>query len=98
MEVLPKLAYFTSKTYSRVLRYSVIETKMCQTFSVGRRKSLKTMYWRISCLHDNLKATGWRVFLTRERVNEMDKNAVSLVCTDSHRKGEVIPHVQQKSP
>ena len=70
MEVLPKLAYFTSKTYSRVLRYSVIETKMCQTFSVGRRKSLKIMYWRISSLHDNLKATGWRVFLTRERVNQ----------------------------
>ena len=31
IEVLPKLAYFTSKTYSRVLGYSVIETKVCQS-------------------------------------------------------------------
>ena len=50
MEVLPKLAYFTSKTYSRVLGYSVNETKVCQKVGVGRRKSLKTIYKRISCL------------------------------------------------
>lgn len=37
--------YFTSKTYSRVSRvfgYSVIESKVCQTISVGSRKTLKT--------------------------------------------------------
>ena len=44
IEVLPRLAYFTSKTYSRVLGYSVIETKVCQKFGVGRRKSLNTLY------------------------------------------------------
>ena len=44
MEVVPKLAYFTSKTYSRVLGYSVIETKVCQKFGVGRKKSLKTIH------------------------------------------------------
>ena len=38
IEVLPKLACFSSKTYSRVLGYSVIETKVCQKFGVGRRK------------------------------------------------------------
>ena len=37
IEVLPKLAYFTSKTYSRVLGYSVIETAVCQKVFVGRR-------------------------------------------------------------
>ena len=35
MEVLPKLAYFTSKACSRVLRYSAIELKVCQ--KVGKR-------------------------------------------------------------
>ena len=43
-EVFPKLAYFNSKTYSRVLGYSVIETKVCQKVGGGSRKSLKTIY------------------------------------------------------
>ena len=43
-EVFPKLAYFTSKTFSRVFWYSVIESKVCQKVGVGRRKSLKTIY------------------------------------------------------
>ena len=38
-EVLPELA--TSKTFSRVFWYSVIESKVCQKVGVGRRKSLK---------------------------------------------------------
>ena len=37
MEVLSKLADFTSKTYSRMLGYSVIETKVCQKVGVARR-------------------------------------------------------------
>ena len=37
MEVLPKLAYFTSKT-SKMLRYSVMEPKVCQKVSAGKRK------------------------------------------------------------
>ena len=44
MEVLPKLVYFISKTYSKVLEYSAIETKVCQKVSVGRRKSPKTIH------------------------------------------------------
>ena len=33
-----------------------------------------------------------------EPINEVDKNAVSLVGTNSHCRGEVIVYVQQKSP
>ena len=58
---LPKLAYFTSKTCSPVLGYSVIEPKVRQKVDVGIRKNLKTILeniTRISRLHDNLKATG----------------------------------------
>ena len=43
MEVLPKLAYFTSET-SKMLRYSVMEPKVCQKVSAGKRKSSKTIY------------------------------------------------------
>ena len=68
IKVFPKLACFTSKTFSRVFWYSVIESKVCQKVGVGRRK-LKT-YQRISCLYDNLEATGWRVFVMRERANQ----------------------------
>ena len=47
---------------------------------MGRRKILKTIYQRISCLHDNSEATGWRVFASvKEPTNEKDKNAVVLV-------------------
>ena len=42
IEVLSKLAYFTSQTCSRVLRYSTIEPKVSK--GVGRRKSPETMY------------------------------------------------------
>ena len=35
MEVLPKLAYFTSKSYSRVLGYSVIKTKGVKRSMLG---------------------------------------------------------------
>ena len=34
----------------------------------------------------------------KEPINEVDKNVVSLVRTNSHCKGEVVVHVQQKSP
>ena len=53
-----KIAYFTSKTYSRVLGYSEIQTKVCQKVGVGSRKILKTIYYSISSLYGNLKATG----------------------------------------
>ena len=92
------MAYFTSKPCSRVFGYSAIEPKVCQNVGVGRRKSLKTIYGRISYLYDNLEATGWRVFVTRERsTNNVDQNAVSLVRTNSDCKGEVVVHVKQKS-
>ena len=95
-EVLPELA--TSKTFSRVFWYSVIESKVCQKVGVGRRKSLKTIYYRISCLYDNLEGTGWWVFVTPERANPRSgRDAVSLVHNNSHCK-EVVVHVQQKSP
>ena len=34
----------------------------------------------------------------KEPTNKVDKNDVSLVRTNSHCKGEVVVHVQQKSP
>ena len=34
----------------------------------------------------------------KKPINKVDKNAVSLVCTSSHCKREVIAHVQQKFP
>ena len=33
----------------------------------------------------------------KEPINKMDKNDVSLVCTNSHCKGKVVFYVQQKS-
>ena len=53
-----------------VVGYSVIETKVCQKVGVNRRKSLKTIILEVTCLYDNLKATGWRVFVTREGANQ----------------------------
>ena len=43
-EGLPKLAYFTSKPYFRVLGYRVIEPKVYQKVGAGRGKSLKAIY------------------------------------------------------
>ena len=78
-KVLPKLAYFASKTCSKVIGYSVINLKVCQEVDVGRRKrSLKTMYSTISCLHDNLEATGWRLFAMRDRANQRSGPEFSL--------------------
>ena len=34
----------------------------------------------------------------KESTNEVDKNAVAAVCTNSHCKEEVVGHVQQKFP
>ena len=34
----------------------------------------------------------------KEPINKLDKNAVSLVHANSHCRGEVVVHVQQKSP
>ena len=34
----------------------------------------------------------------KEPIKKVDKNAVSLVHTSSHCKGEVVVHVQQKFP
>ena len=44
------------------------------------------------CLHDNLKATGWQLFAMRERANQ--RNAVAVVCANSHCKEEWVEHVQ----
>ena len=49
----------------------------------------------ISCLYDNLETTSWQV---KEPINKVDKNAFSLVHTNSHCNGEVVVHVQQKFP
>ena len=53
-----------------VLGYSEIKSKVCQKVGVHRRKSLKTTILEMTCLYDNLKATGWRVFVTREGANQ----------------------------
>ena len=34
----------------------------------------------------------------KEPTNEVDKNAVAVICTNSHCKEEVVGYVQQKSP
>ena len=34
----------------------------------------------------------------KEPIKKVDKNAVSLVRTNSHCKGEVVVHIQQKFP
>ena len=53
----------------------------------------------ISCLYDNLKATGWRVFVTCERAKQQSGQECSFfICTNSHCRGEVVVHVQQKYP
>ena len=57
IDVLPKLAYFPSKTCYCVSGYGEINPKMCQDAGVGRRKSLKAIYLRTSCLCNNLEAT-----------------------------------------
>ena len=75
IEVLPKLASFTSKPYFRVLGYSVIEPKVCQNVGVGRNQ-----------------------INAKEPINKVDKNAASLVRTNSHCKREAVAHVQQKFP
>ena len=36
--------------FFRVLGYRTIDSKVCQENRVGKRKSLTTIYWRISCL------------------------------------------------
>ena len=69
-DVLPRLAYFTSKACSRVFGYSEIDPKIFQEAGVWRRKNLKTMYLMISCLYDNLEATDWPVFAMREKANQ----------------------------
>ena len=69
IEVLPILAYFAPKTCSSVLVYNVIKFEVCQKVDVTRRKRLKTVHYRISCLYVNLKATGSRVFEMPERAN-----------------------------
>ena len=47
-----------------------MEPKVCQAAGGERRKTLKTVYYRLSCLHDNLEATGLRVFAKSERANQ----------------------------
>ena len=97
--VLPKLISFTSKTYSRVLWYSVIEPKVCQKVGVGRRKNLKQCIrgchaYMIICK----PLFGECLQRVKEPINKVDKNAGSLVRTNSHCKGEEVVLVQQKSP
>ena len=58
------------------------------------------MYWGISCLYDNFEASSWQVFVVdnawKTQPNEVDKNAVSVVRTNSHCKEEVVGIVEQK--
>ena len=101
IQVLPKLAYFASKTCFRVLEYNAINAKVCQEAGDERRKSLKTICQRISCFYVRLEATGQRMVGTmcqQEPTNEMDRNTVTMVCTNFHCKEDVVDHVQQKSP
>ena len=79
---------------------------LLQEFALGRpqngarglcwwKKEPKKIYQRISCLYDNLDATGWQVFAMRERTNQ--SGVVAVVRTYSHCKEEV-GHVLQNSP
>ena len=56
--------------------------KVCQEAGIGRKKSLKAVYQRISCLCVNLEATGWRVFAMRERANQ--RNRKECCCCGSY--------------
>ena len=85
-----------SQDFSRKFGYSAIDRKVCLETIVVRRKSLKTIYWRISCLYKNLESLDWQY--VKEPSNKVDKNAVVVLCTNSHCKEEVAGHVQEKSP
>ena len=84
---------------SKLLRYSGINPKVCQEAGIGRIQSLKAIYYKISCLYDNLEATlvGKCFQYVKEPTSEMDKKTVAVVRTNSHCKEEVVGHVQQKS-
>ena len=78
---------------AKVLGHSTISAKVCQEAVVGRRKSL-------SCMYDNLEATLVSKSLqwVKEPTKEVDKKAVTVLCTNSHCRKVVVGHVQQKSP
>ena len=95
LEVLPKLVYFTSKTCSRVLGYSAIELKVCQKAGVWKKKPK----WKIHVYMIIWKPLiGERLQCVKEPTNEVNKNTVAVVHTNSHCKEEVVTLVQQKSP
>ena len=91
IEVLPKLAYFASKTCSRVLEYSAINPKVSRV-RCQEKKELKD-----NVLEDIvLEATDWRVFAMCERAkHELAKNAVAVVRSKYHFKEDVVCYVQQ---
>ena len=82
--VLPKLAYFVTKTCTGVLVYNVNDPRACQETGVGRRKSLKKVL------------VGECLQCVKEPIIKVDKNAVAVVFTNSHCKKEVAGHTQQK--
>ena len=78
--------------------YSVIESKVCQKVGVGRRKSLKHIRGYHAYMIIWKPLFGECLQRVKEPINEVDKNAGSLVRTSSHCKGEEVVLVQQKSP
>ena len=95
--VLPKLAYFALKPCSRVLGYCAIDPKVCQEANVGRRQSLKTVHQRIYVYMINWRPlVGEYLQCVKEPATEVYTNAVPVFHTNSHCKGEVLDHVQQK--
>ena len=54
------------------------------------------IYYKISCSNDNLLATGF--LCGKEPTNEVDKDVVAVVRTNSQCKEEVVGDVQNKFP
>ena len=91
-----------------MLGYSVIEPKVCQKVGAERRKSLKIIciiYISVSYISIyHIYMIIWKQLVreclqhVKEPINEVNKNAISVVRSDCHCKGEVVVLVRQKSP
>ena len=76
------------------------DAKVRQGAYVERRRNLKRQHMRIYhaliMFWKPLVGKCWQC--VKESSNEVGKNAVVVVCTNSHCKEEVVNHVQEKSP
>ena len=81
IEFVPKLTYFTSKIYSRVLEYSAVDSKVCQEASIGRRMSPEIIYHVYMIISKPLVDKSLQ--FVKEPTKKVGNNAVSVVCTNS---------------